>query len=408
MSVALQQDIELTRARAMPKRVAQRILPLLANDWLSSEFDEEYPYHYLGQLLHEAMDLGLLQITTVEDRERVVPGPKLDVWTGQDVRMQTSRLVRRWPTNRFWMDHVGTKFNSWMGFTLNVPVAREVALNLLRQCQPGVWYDTRALARKVLDADPFALRPSQRISGRSGFKLVDEIRQHWDVSDAELLIGQMKSTLYEYGLVTLGYDAEMPPVTRAERNPDAIMLTDLGAEVINSEGLPGAELSARPLITQPNFEILLLEPHMAALYHVMRFAEPQKIGRASGFKLTREALLRAMAGGISFRAVQDFLEAHSQKAMPQNVLYTMNDWARQYKETRLSKVILIEVDDEALATELSASAKLRQLGLRRVGPTALATPDGAAVGIVRRAIEKAGYTARTSETAPPVKTPAVR
>jgi hypothetical protein len=387
----VQQDIELTRTQALPKRTAQRLVPLLANEWARQS--DEAAYRYLAQLQTEAQDLGIIQAANVEDRFRLDLGVKLDVWASQDIRMQTHRILRRWPHNRAWHDQVGAHYAGWMASALSLTAAREALLNLLRQCAAGVWYDVRALLRKLQEDDPFVLRPEQRFNGHGGFKVADDIRAHWDDTDAELLIGMLKSTLYELGIVALGYDCDTLPATRAERNPDAICLTELGVEVLKGDLGLAQTPTEQPLVMQPNFEIVLLEPHMPALYWLVRFAQPEQIGRSSRFKVTREALLRSMTDGTTVDDLLAFLARHSQKALPQNVIYTLNDWARQYKATRLSRVVLIEVDDEALATELCESPKLRELGLRRVGPLALATPEGAAVRAVRRAIERAGYAA---------------
>ncbi len=400
----VQHDIELTRSHILPKRTAQRLLPLLGNEWVRQS--DEAGYRYLAQLQTEALDLGIIQIATAEDRTRLDLGQKLDVWTSQDVRMQTHRVLRRWPHNRAWHDQVGTNYTGWMANAISIPVAREALLNVLRQCEPGAWYDVRALLQKVQEGDPFVLRPNQRSSGHGGFKVADDIRAHWDETDGELLIGMLKSTLYELGIVSLGYESETLPPTRAICNPDAVALTELGAEVLKGDLGLAQVPTAHPLVIQPNFEVLLLEPHMPALYWLVRFTEPEQLGRASRFKVTREALLRSMNDGTSLDDIVAFLAQHSQKELPQNVIYTLRDWSRQYKETRLSRVVLIEVDDEDLATELCASARLRELGLRRVGPLALATPEGAAVRAVRRAIERAGYAAHSAtEAAPPVATP---
>jgi hypothetical protein len=402
----VQQDIELTRTQALPKRTAQRILPLLANEWVRQ--NDESAFRYLAQIQTEAQDLGILQLTTAEDRQRLDLGVKLDVWASQDVRMQTHRILRRWPHNRAWHDQVGTGYAAWMASAINLTAARESLLALLRQCAPGMWYDVRTLLRKIQDDDPFVLRPNQRFNGNGGFKVVDDVRAHWEDTDAEVLIGMLKSTLYELGIVALGYDAATLPATRAECNPDAICLTELGLEVLKGDLGLAQTPTEHPLVMQPNFEILLLEPHMPALYWLVRFAQPEQIGRASRFKVTREALLRSITDGTTVEEILAFLARHSMKELPQNVIYTLHDWARQYKETRLSRVVLIEVDDEALATELCESAKLRDLGLRRVGPLALASPEGAAVRAVRRAIERAGYAATaaggnaTPESAAPV------
>lgn len=403
VAAVMQHDIELTRAQALPKRAAQRLIPMLSNEWARQS--DESGYRYLAQVLAEALDLGIVQTANVEDHLRLELGAKLDVWSSQDARMQTHRIIRRWSHNRNWHDRVGAHYSGWMSSYISVSTAREALLQSLRQCAPGVWYDVPSLLRTVRGDDPFVLRPNQRFTGHGGFKVADEVRAHWDDTDGELLSGILSSTLHELGILSLGYDVDTLPTTYESLNPDAIMLTELGAEVLKGDlGLAHVP-TERALILQPNFEVLLLEPHMPALYTLIRFAQPEQLGRASRFKLTRETLLRAMNEGMPLEEMLTFLTRHSQKDLPQNVLYTLDDWSRQYKGTRLSQVVLIEVDDESLATELCDSVKLRELGLRRVGPLAVAAPEGSAVRAVRRAIERAGYATQVPE--PPTRAPVV-
>jgi hypothetical protein len=389
VSLVAQQEVELTRAQVLPKRAAQRLLSLMTNDLARQH--EDFGYRYLTQLQYEALELGIIQTVLVDGHTRLELSDKIETWAGHDCRMQTYRILRRWTHNRNWQDHAGAHYRPWMSHYISISSAREAMMQVLRNCDPGIWYDTASLLQTIQGDNPFVLRPNQRFNSQGGFKMTDEVRSHWDQTDGEILVGMLSSTLYELGIVSLGYDAEAVPAARNLANPDAFMLTELGAEVLKND-LGRAYVAAdKALILQPSFEILLMEPHMPALYWLIRFTQVEQIGRASRFRLTREALLRALSAGFTLDDIIAFLARYSQIDLAQNVVYTLRDWARQYKETRLSNVILIEVDSEELATELCASMKLRDLGLRRVGPRALATPEGKALRTVRRAIERAGY-----------------
>ena len=382
-------EVELTRAQVLPRRTMQRVVPLLNNDL--ALHSDELTQRYVTQLQLEVIDLAIVQTKNIDDHIRLELGEKLTNWASHDCRLQTLRVLRRWTYNRNWTDRPGAKYRSWMANFISISAARDAMLNVLRQCDPGVWYDVPSLLRTIQGDDPFVIRPNQRFMGQSGFKMTDEVRLHWNETDGELLSGMLSSTLHELGIVSLGYDAPVLAADRSAFNPDAIMLTELGAEVLKDDLGRANTPGERALIVQPNFEILLLEPNMPDLYSLIRFAHVEQLGRASRFTLTRESLLRAISDGIPLEEILQFLRDHSQKEVAQNVVYTLRDWGRQYKEAKLSHVVLIEVDDEILANELCASTKLRDLGLRRVGPNAIAAPEGKALRTVRRAIERAGY-----------------
>ncbi len=431
-----QQEIELTRSDTLHKRVATKLLPLL-NGPRARHPDEAQALSYLEMLKQEARELGLVAVVPLaekaaepvkptrgrsrlssiveEAKGRLAPGPKLESWAQYDLATQARKLFRRWLTDRWWVDQPGANYRGWLAHYIDMSAARQAVQRALRACEPGVWYSLASLRDTIQGDDPFVLRPVQRFAGEAGFKLADQLRERWDQTDGEVIAGIVRSSLAEMGLVSLGYQREKPPGPNEAVNPDAFMLTELGAAALGVEAsLPGqgetpaefpavngknplcppatsfAECSAQPLIVQPNFEVLVMEPCMPLLYGLPRYAVAEGIGRVSRFTLTREALLRGLAGGLALDNILASLEQQSQKGLPQNITYTLRDWARQYKEVRIKQVILLEVSDEALANELANSGKLAALGLRRLGPCALAAPGEANLRDLHRALKKLG------------------
>jgi hypothetical protein len=112
----------------------------------------------------------------------------------------------------------------------------------------------------------------------------------------------------------------------------------------------------------------------------------------SRLTLTRTSLLHGLEGGKNIEQVIHTLEEHSQKELPQNVVYTLNDWAKNFKDARISKVLLFEVSSEAIASELAALPKLVQLGVRQVAPCLLVLNGLTSLQDVRRILEKEGIT----------------
>lgn len=438
-----QQEVELTRSDALHKRVAMKLLPLLSSPRAQS-VGEEQAISYLEMLKQEARELGLVAVAPLaeqaaepakppakarakaasqndEPRGRLVPGPKLESWGQYDLAGQARRIFRRWPADRWWVDQLGASYKSWHAHYLDMGAAREAVQKALRTCEPGVWYTLASLRATIQGDDPFVLRPVQRFAGEAGFKMADQLREHWEETDGEVITGIVRSSLAEMGLVALGYSRERAPAPNEIVNPDAFLLTELGAAALGIEPsspeqittlvdaassngqaancLPKADAfagpaCAQPLIIQPNFEILVMEPCMPALYTLPRYAVLEQIGRVSRFTLTREALLRGLAGGLALDDILAFLEQRSQKSLPQNIAYTLRDWARQYKEVRVTKVILLDVDDEALAAQLANSSKLAAMGLRRLGPTALAVPGDANLRELHRILKKLGVSVK--------------
>ncbi len=394
VSAAYHLEIELTRAGSLPKRSALRLVPQLVGERARNGDDQALDYIEL--LKQQAHELGLVAApaSTSKQRARLAPGPKLDSWARHDVVMQARRLFKRWPTDRWWSDLPGARYREWLTFYLEVPLAREVVQKLLHQCKPGVWYSLTSFRATIQGDDPYVLRPSQRCAGEAGFKVAEDLRAQWEYTDGEIITGMFRSTLYELGLVALGYDGEVVPRPGEDLNPEYFMLTEMGAEVLSSELSATQQPSSRALVVQPNFQVLLMEPYMPALYWLARYAALERVGQVSRFTLTREALERGLQDGGSIEEVTDFLQTHSQKSLPQNVIYTLQDWARQIKEAVQPKVTLLEAMDDELVEELVTSPKLKAYRLRRVGPKAVAVPPEASHSDLHRTLVRLGYAKR--------------
>src|SRR5262249_13391879 len=317
----------------------------------------------------------------------------LESWARHDLVMQARRIFRRWPGDRWWLDLPGEQYQEWLTFYLETPVARDLVGKLLRDCRPGVWYSLASFRATLQGDNPYVLRPTQRNAGEAGFKLADDLRQQWETTDGEIITGIFASTLYELGLIALGYDGDTVPSADATVNPTSFMLTELGAEVLHSDLSASQQPSPRALVVQPNFQVLLMEPYIPALYWLARFAALDQIGRVSRFTLTREALARGLLAGASIEEVVAFLERHCQKALPQNVIFTLRDWARQTRDGALAQPAprLFEAASEKVAGELVASPKLRAFRLRLAGPRAVLVPPETSLRDLWHALERLGY-----------------
>lgn len=391
-SNAAQQDIELTRSGALPKRAAQRLLPALVSDRARGQEDDALAY--VEMLKQEANELGIVSAppSLAQQRAKLSLAPRIESWGKHDLVMQARRLFKRWPADRWWVDLPGAGYREWLTFYIELPLAREAVGRLLRECQPGVWYALESFRATLQSSDPYVLRPSQRCAGEAGFKLAEELRAHWDETDGEIITGMFRSTLYELGFVTLGYNRDMPPAAHEDVNPDAFMLTELGHEALTSELSASQQPSPRSLIVQPNFQAILLEPHMPALYWLARHATLEQIGRASRFIFTRESIQRGIEAGSTIDEIVRFLETHSNKALPQNVIYTLRDWARQRQETQIETPhLVLEFHDEQVTEMVITSPKLKAFNLRRVGPRSVTAPSEISRQGLWRALERHGF-----------------
>src|SRR5579863_9713589 len=437
-----QQVIEPTQAGAVPKRIANKIQPLLhgqSRSRYANGSDE-----YLDMLFNIALEVNVLRLVEplLEGlKQRYEPDTRIQQWARLSLVEQTWKLVQTWFDSFSWLDIRGYHFRQWDAYYWNPNVARRSILEQLLQCTPGVWYSMTSLLDKIWDKDPFEMRPV-----RYNFRPADRqksasLRAKWNSCEGEVYIGLISSTLFEMGLVSLGYQHSNALEANAQHaltNPDAFMLTDLGARILfkfvaqmmetqqtggtkkkpasvklktvvtELAPMPETALSAngasdstnadghRSLVLQPNFELLLLEPDMPTLYSLLPFAQVNQVEMVSRLTLTRNSVLRGLQAGQTIEQILETLTAHSQKEVPQNVAYTLRDWVRLYKDVKISQVFLIEVSSDSTADEICASPKLAAFKLRKIAPCLVVAGSEVNLQELQRILDKEGIAVRLS------------
>ncbi|HXL38521.1 MAG TPA: helicase-associated domain-containing protein [Ktedonobacteraceae bacterium] len=396
-----QQNIEPTQSDRVPKRIASKLQSQL-------QIKQRVQPYYEGDetidmLFNVALRLGLVKLSKSSAdgiKPRYVQGPLFEKWSLMNVIDQTHSLLEFWLEGHNWIDIAGTNFDRSDSYYLDIIAGRKALISFLCSCAPGQWYSMHSLLRTIKDQDPYVLRPRQAAMGVSGFRSARNMMANWYKSDGEVLIGMLSSTLHELGIVTLGYQQPQLSEKDGPVDPDAFMLTDLATTVLETEGEPANSsvipANERSLIVQPSFELLLLQPDLPTVYSLLPFAQVNKIGMVSRLTLTRNSVLRGVEAGRNIEQIIKILEEHSQKELPQNVVYTLRDWTKSYKEVTISQVLLLDVPSEAIANEICSSSKLSAFGLRKIAPCVIAADSGTNLPDLRRSLDKEGIVVRIS------------
>jgi len=391
-----QQVIEPTQVGKVPRRIASKLSPLLHGSRPS--YYEEGD-NYLDMVFATARALKLIRLhESLGQKARLMPGPHLAEWAGLRPFEQVRALLQLWcnPAIRFWSDVAGANYQAGgfgVGAYMDIHAAREGLLDYFtEECQPGRWYNLDSFLRTLKARNPLLLRERSRYAAYGGAPIHKVILARWDNADGELIAGLLASSLHEFGLVTTGYAGRREETAggRERGNPVAFQFTELAAEVLWDEHPPASGERARPLIVQPDYELLLLQPDYPTLYTLLPFARISQVEMVSRLTLTRESVRRGVEAGWSVERSIQTLEECSQQELPQNVLYTMRDWGRLFKDATATQVLLLEVSSESVADELCASARFRSLELRRLGPRAIAVGSQVSIQVLRSTLEKDG------------------
>ncbi len=398
VNAVYQQKIEPTQAGHIPKRIVNKLRPQLKGQ---PRLDYNGSDNYADMLFDLLINMHVLQRTEppFSDMKLCIdPGSQLISWSRLDIVGQMKLLLKEWSHNKHIIDVARAEYDPWDSYSylydLEIRKGRQALLEHLCTCIPGKWYRVDSLLEELWEKNPEAMRRGS--SAKKRLRNDKDARHKWMKSDGQFYVGMLDSSLRDLGIVSLGY--QVAPTEGKYRNPDTFMLSELAVTVLPipeqhtkvSQQTDNGNGTQRFLIVQPSFEILLLHSHLPTLYSVLPFVQVNQIAAASRLTLTKASLLRGMAAGYTVERIIQVLEEHSHKELPQNVVYTLRDWARQYKETRISQVLLLEMSNEEAVAQLSASTKLQEFGIRQLAPGMLAVNGDTDLRALRNALEKEG------------------
>ncbi|KAA3607810.1 MAG: hypothetical protein DWQ01_12035 [Planctomycetota bacterium] len=239
---------------------------------------------------------------------------------------------------------------------------RRTTLRYLKRLEPGVWYDAMFLPfvarnhylaslameqESLRDGNTFPVRSSADLQSLA-WNLFTWIRKH----------------LYLLGVIDLGYDAS--------GRACAFRLTSMGAELLGV--IPGRELEgAGHIVVNPDFEVVLFpEEHSHTLvYQLDRFCQRELTDSLYHYRITPGSLHRALSEGMDLNGIVDLLGRLSRTPLPQNVLFSLESWARSdglvtyYDDGRL------ECDTPEILDRLQLHPELGRLGFERLSPGTL-------------------------------------
>jgi len=221
---------------------------------------------------------------------------------------------------------------------------REIFLRLLKRIEPGTWYDLMYLpflARNTylstLDDFDVEERFAERSKSGRMPTMEDPQRLAWN------LIRWARKRLYLLGVIDMGYDASGRPVAlRASRH---------GARALGLEVDGNAPTPVGSLVVTPDFEIVLFPTgdDDELIHDLDRFAERETQESVLRFRIGQAGVARALKRGMSMESILECLNRHARTPVPQNVSFSIRDWALGAGLMRLDdKLMLVCEEPETL------------------------------------------------------------
>ena len=264
---------------------------------------------------------------------------------------------------------------------------RQLFLRLVRRVEPGVWYDLMYLPfvtrnQYLASLDEVAVEEwfSARTAAGGGATGAEDLqRMAWN------LVNWVRKRLYLLGLVDLGYDSGGHPV--------AMKVTSVGARLFGMRAPEGDVPGSGSLIVTPDFEVVHFPSgDDAALIHDLdRFCEREKSETVRHFRISDRSVKRALHEGVALARMLEVLEVNSRTPVPQNVLYSIKDWAKQDGLCTLDEELVLTAPDEATAKRLGSDPGVRPLVARRLDETTLQMKKARSAARLRSLLRELGW-----------------
>ncbi|MBK8976818.1 MAG: helicase-associated domain-containing protein [Planctomycetes bacterium] len=200
---------------------------------------------------------------------------------------------------------------------------RRVLLRLLRRLEPEEWYEALFvpfLARNAYLGKLDELRVEDFFAAR--FKGGGYVPSETAHQLCLQLLDFVRRRLYPLGLVDLGL---------REGRPVAIRLSRLGAELLGAEAAGEVGGHRSTVVVNPDFEVILFpgDDEHEAVHTLDQFCERLKTDHIHHFHISRHSVQAALTEGVSLHHIVQELTDRSRTPLPQNVLYSLEDWADQ-------------------------------------------------------------------------------
>jgi hypothetical protein len=260
------------------------------------------------------------------------------------------------------LDQARVCFNFWSNRTLRSAQRQEhrVLVRLLQTLDASVWYDAAGMLPRI---------------------------EHWFGKPAQFPVEAFR------GLAMLGF------IDWHHSAGTTFRLTELGHAVLRtvqreeaSGGWAGPE--SETVVVQPNLEILVgPEVSLTLRYQLEQVSEFVRSDTLTTFRLTEEALHRALERGWTVDRVLEILASCTSTPLPQALEVMLADWAARHGRLSFWDVLVLRVSELGLAQELAQHPAIAPYVKAKITPQDLVVARKDHAALVE-ALQEMGHTLR--------------
>lgn len=271
------------------------------------------------------------------------------------------------------------------GESFHAPRLREHLLDALGTQQVGKFQDVMALPFAARNAYLARLEEDHvRDAFQNRYQYAPTAVMRDAAGLAQSLFHWMRDRLYLLGLVDLGFHAGVPRGVR---------LTPLGARALGRSLPDDLAQAGRPLMVNPDFEVLLF-PEGGETYDLItrldRFAERQSSDSVYRYKLTALSIEKAVAEGVDVAEILRILSENARGAIPQNVVYSVKEWAGKVRFVTARQVIVLRGRNREIMDRVLRALTAQKVPSERLSPTAIIVNESADLSALEADLSQAG------------------
>ena len=334
---------------------------------------------------HRILDSFIFNEDALMDRSRMFDlvydlafGLEL-VEVGEDSRLRLTRKGEAWDT-----EDLTEKVRAIYGRFLEerLPEGRDFHVRRLRRAVAAALAEAPAGRFLPRDDVPFRVRNDYLAAlDEQGIREQYRNRFQYTYTPPRATPEDLRRELVDYVLSRL-YPLGAVDVALNGDEAVALRLTELGRRLLQGEKLGSATLevdvatvpcTAKPLVVNPDYEVILFpEGDVNEVAHRLnRFASRTKSDEVAHYRITRDGVERAVVKGMDAAEILDFLDAHSRVPVPQNVAYSVREWAARVGFAQQRDVVLLTTNDADAMERVLGLEDVRRLLAERLSPTAV-------------------------------------
>jgi hypothetical protein len=329
--------------------------------------ESETPGGRFGFLLNLIARLHWLR--PKEKDVRLMPQP-VSQWLQSSIEVQRKALFNAWRNDPRWNDlaHVqGIAFEMPHAWTNDPLRERNAIMEMLVRFMAAsseTWQDVDAFVDYVKRTNPDFARPD----GRYDTWHIRDVRtneyltsfEHWSRIEGALVRYIITGPLYWLDIVNV--------------QSGRMTLTDAARQLVETSG----ETPAAPAPTARN-DVFRLEPDGDVIVHTSARFERFQLARVANWTATRsedfvyrlapESINAAVKQGIPAPRILEFLEQHSSKPVPPNLIKAVKRLEQYGAEARMEQAYMLRTKDAATMNLLLNTHAVRKAMIERISPT---------------------------------------